>query len=182
MTSANIFVVSDTHFNHANILKFVDKDGKVFRPFASVEEMNEVMVAKWNDLVRDQDIIYHLGDVYLTNGQQANAILHRLRGRKRLILGNHDNGKDQLLQKHFQKISVWRQWPDIGLLFSHMALHPNALFAHRAKREMINVHGHIHQNDSAGPQYINVSVERTDWSPVSVEDILAGKIVTHAGR
>lgn len=163
--SRNIFVVSDTHFNHANILKFLDKDGKVFRPFVSVEEMNEIMIDRWNAVVRDEDIIYHLGDVYLTSGKEANAILHRLRGRKRLILGNHDNGRDQLLQKHFQKITIWRVWKEYEMIFSHVPMHEMSM------KGYTNVHGHIHQNDSPDGPYVNVCVEKTNWAPVCVEDI-----------
>ena len=172
MSTSTIFVVSDTHFNHTNILKFLDAKGKVFRPFTCVEEMNETMISRWNSVVHDQDIIYHLGDVYLTDGKGANAILHRLRGRKRLLLGNHDNGCDQILHRHFQKIGIWRQWPEHGLIFSHMALHPDSLRLHRAGVDAVNVHGHIHQNDSPPGPYINVSVEKTNWGPVAFEDLL----------
>lgn len=164
--SRSIFVVSDTHFNHANILKFLDKDGKIFRPFSCVEEMNETMIDRWNERVRDEDIIYHLGDVYVTNGQDANEILKRLRGRKRLVLGNHDNGKDQLLQRHFQKISIWRMWPEFKLLFTHVPVNEQNL------RGFINVHGHIHQNDSPSELYFNACVEKTNWAPISVEEII----------
>ena len=100
----NIWITSDTHFNHTNILKFLGADGKPFRQFNSVEEMNECMIDRWNSVVKDRDKVYHLGDVYLSQGKEANSILHRLKGRKRLILGNHDDGRDQLLQKHFEKI------------------------------------------------------------------------------
>jgi calcineurin-like phosphoesterase family protein len=81
---SNIFVVSDTHFGHANILKFTDSTtGQRIRPqFSSVEEMDEHMVQCWNSVVNDGDIVYHLGDVYYDNGHR---VLPQLKGRKRLI-------------------------------------------------------------------------------------------------
>jgi calcineurin-like phosphoesterase family protein len=161
-----IFVISDTHFNHANMLKFTDADGQLIRPFNNVLEMNEMMVDNWNRTVRDQDIIYHLGDVYMTNGHHANAILHRLRGRKRLILGNHDNGKDQVLHKHFQKITLWRMWPDLGLILSHVPMHQSSF-----RKAALNVHGHIHASESPGPEYRNVCVEKTNYTPVNIEEL-----------
>lgn len=167
----NIFVVSDTHFNHTNILGFKDKNGKIFRPFSNVSEMNETMIDRWNAVVRDEDIIYHLGDVYMTNGKHAAAILSRLRGRKRLLLGNHDNGKDQILQRHFQKIGIWRIWPEYGLVFSHIPMHASSM-QRDTSRDFVNVHGHIHQNDSPPGPYINVCVEKTNWGPVSIEDLM----------
>lgn len=168
---SNIFVISDTHFNHENMLRFLDAKGKVFRPFPNVHEMNETMIDRWNAVVKDNDTIYHLGDVYIGNGAHANEILHRLKGRKRLIVGNHDNAKDQILHKHFSKIMMWRQWPEHKLIFSHMPLHPSSLHLHRSGVNAVNVHGHIHQNDSPPGPYINVSVEKTDWNPIHIEDI-----------
>ena len=168
----DLFVVSDTHFNHENILKFVGSDGKRFRPFDSVLEMNECMVDRWNSIVKPQDSVYHLGDVYLTHSASANELLKRLNGRKRLILGNHDSGKDGVFLKHFEKILMWRTRPDFGLIFSHVPLHPSSMFAHRAGKQLVNVHGHIHQNNSPPGPYINVCVEQTNWSPVPVEVLI----------
>ena len=161
----DIWVISDTHINHANMLRFLDNKKQIFRPFSCVEEMNERIVAGWNSVVKDQDVVYHLGDVYLGNGKEANAILHQLKGRKRLVLGNHDNGKDQLLQKHFQKISLWRMWPEFGVLMTHIPVHPSNL------RGLRNVHGHIHQNDSPGPEYFNACVEKLQYVPVNIEEL-----------
>lgn len=163
----NIFVISDTHFNHTNILRFKDDKQNYFRGdnFASVEEMNETMVDNWNKTVKDQDIVYHLGDVYMTNGAGAYEILSRLKGRKRLLLGNHDNGRDQTLHRHFQKISLWRDFKDFGLLLTHVPVHPGNLRGSR------NVHGHIHQNASPDDRYVNVCVEWTNYTPVSLEDL-----------
>src|SRR5579859_2101998 len=105
-----IFVISDTHFNHKNILTFKDKDDRLFRGdrFVDVDAMNEFMIAKWNEKVRPQDKIYHLGDVYFGPADEADKILARLNGRKRLILGNHDKSKDPILYKHFKTIVMWR--------------------------------------------------------------------------
>lgn len=165
----NIYVISDTHFNHANILKFTDDKGKIFRPFSSVDEMNETMVENWNAVVRDQDIIYHLGDVYLTGGASVNQLFKRLRGRKRWIIGNHDNPYDQMLRKHFQKAGIWRVWKEEKLIFSHVPIHESSL------RGFVNVHGHIHQNESPPGPYVNVCVEKTDWGPVSIDTLVANR-------
>lgn len=55
----NIFFTSDTHFGHNNIIKLSN------RPFSSVEEMNEGLIERWNDVVGAEDIVYHLGDFSL---------------------------------------------------------------------------------------------------------------------
>lgn len=65
----DIWLISDTHFNHANILKFTDsRTGLPVRPgFESVDHMNEHMIERWNSVVKPGDIVYHLGDVVMGN-------------------------------------------------------------------------------------------------------------------
>lgn len=155
----NIFVVSDTHFGHANIIRYCN------RPFSSVEEMNEKMIDNWNQLVTIHDHVYHLGDVYF--GSETSNFFHRLNGKKRLILGNHDNGKDQKLRNMFQKISMWRMFPEFKVLLTHVPVHPMSL----SEKAPINIHGHIHEKDVFGNQYRNVSVEKINYTPISLEEI-----------
>ena len=100
----NIFVISDTHFFHKNILTFKNKDGELIRPgFSSVEEMNETIIDNWNKTVNDEDVIYHLGDFTFGSNNRIKDVAPRLKGRKRLLLGNHDyQPKDY--QPYFDKI------------------------------------------------------------------------------
>ncbi len=80
------FWTSDTHFGHEGILRFEP----VNRPFATVEEMNEVLVERWNAVVGPQDMVYHLGDVAMGKIADSLPVMSRLNGRKVLIPGNHD--------------------------------------------------------------------------------------------
>lgn len=166
-----IFVVSDTHFGHSNILNFMDKDGHRFRGslFSSVQEMNETMVENWNSVVSDQDIVYHMGDVYFGNPKDAEKYISRLNGRKRLLLGNHDDGKCAVLQKHFQKIGLWRMFPEFNVLLTHVPVHESTL---NEKKSRFNLHGHIHQNDSPSPLHINCCVEKHGYTPVELESLI----------
>lgn len=164
----NIFVISDTHFGHVNILSFTNADGSRVREFDSVDEMNERMVENWNAVVNDQDIVYHLGDVYFGQGH---SVLHRLKGRKRLLLGNHDDGKDERLHKVFQKIELWRMFPEFNCLLTHVPVHESALY-----KVQYNLHGHVHTGSHRGliedPRYINCCVEVRDYKPVALEEIM----------
>lgn len=182
--SKDIWVLSDTHFNHTNILGFTDQSGEKIRGsrFSSVEEMDEEMVQKWNSVVKEGDKVYHLGDVYFGSQQRADEILSRLNGKKRLIVGNHDciYGKGNVLQKHFQKIYLWRVFKEFGLLLSHVPVHPDSI-----KGGGINVHGHIHErkvlitdgcegcspNTRVDERYRCVSVEHTNYTPVNIEEL-----------
>lgn len=174
--SRDIWIISDTHFGHENIIRYCD------RPFKNAKEADEKMIENWNSVVKDGDIVYHLGDVYFgVNGRDA---VSKLKGRKRLILGNHDNGKDQFLQKHFQKIMVWRMFPEFGLLLSHIPLHKQSMErwetsidanTGRDKEEVAyylrNVHGHIHDRNSPTEDHYNVSVEQINYTPINIEEL-----------
>ena len=155
----NIWVISDTHFGHANIIKYCN------RPFVDPAEMDEKLIENWNSVVQDDDIVYHLGDVYM--GKSSSNFAHRLKGRKRLILGNHDHGKDSVLQSMFQKIVMWRMFPEFGLLLTHVPVHEGSLGFKVEK----NVHGHIHEKVIEDERYINVSVEQINYTPVNIETL-----------
>ena len=80
-----IFFTSDHHFGHKGIIKHAK------RPFASVEEMNETLILRWNEKVKKNDIVYHLGDIGLMASSKLAEILERLNGKIHLIKGNHDD-------------------------------------------------------------------------------------------
>lgn len=169
----DIWVVSDTHFNHSNIIKYCN------RPFHTADDMNWEMVRRWNSVVKPGDKVYHLGDVYMGSGfskEYTETLFKRLNGRKRLILGNHDNGKDQLLQKYFEKIDVWRMFQEFGLLLTHVPVHESSLYRGATGNEqnplkLLNVHGHIHNNKSPSVNHRCVCVEHTDYTPVNIEEL-----------
>ncbi len=168
-TVKNIWVTSDSHFQHSKIIEYGS------RPFSSVEEMDEALVERWNSVVKPGDKVYHLGDVYFGSAETFKSIISRLNGQKRLILGNHDNGKDQVLQKYFKKISVWRMLPEFGLLLTHVPVHRSTLYKTSRRgqpdMELKNVHGHIHQNESPEGPYKCVCVEQCNYTPVHIEEL-----------
>lgn len=167
-----IFIISDTHFGHENILGFKLEDGSSVRSFSDVHDMNETMVENWNKVVGDTDIVYHLGDVFFGKGHE---VLPRLKGRKRLVVGNHDNPKSEHIQKHFQKIMLWREFSDFKCVLTHVPVHESSLF-----KRSYNLHGHIHNGSHRGlledERYINCCVEVNDYRPRAIEDIMKGKV------
>lgn len=80
-----IWFTADTHFQHANIIKYCG------RPFTSAEEMDETMITNWNAVVQPRDIVYHLGDfVFCRKTEVVEAYIRRLNGHINLVWGNHD--------------------------------------------------------------------------------------------
>ena len=155
-----VFVTSDTHFGHANIIKYCN------RPFDSVEEMDEALVQNWNSVVKAGDKVYHLGDVTMTS--KALDIMSRLNGRKVLIRGNHDTQKLKFYTPHFYDIRGSHELA--GYLMTHI---PVAI--EQRSRYVGNIHGHLHDKNMGDPWYINVSVEQTNYTPVPFDDLIKGE-------
>ncbi|NEI64966.1 metallophosphoesterase [Rhizobium leguminosarum] len=82
MAFTSQYFTADTHFGHALMLKD--------RPFASTDEMDRHLIDAWNSVVKDGDIVWHLGDFSYHDDARTKTIFEQLKGRKRLILGNHD--------------------------------------------------------------------------------------------
>ena len=165
----NIFLISDTHFGHANICKFIENDGVTkIRPWDDVTEMDEAMISNWNNVVRPNDKTYHLGDVVFN--RKYLQIMKRLNGDKILIKGNHDIFKLSDYTEHFRDIRAYHVLD--GMVMSHIPLHRDSAGRFRA-----NIHGHLHTNvvrNSDGgvdPFYFSVCVEKINYTPISLEEV-----------
>jgi len=165
---ANTFVISDTHFGHANICKFLREDGSKVRPWNNVEEMDEVLVENWNNIVKQEDKVYHLGDVVM-NRKHLNT-MRRLNGKKVLIKGNHDIFDLSDYTEHFYDVRAYHKLDKF--ILSHIPIHPQELGRFKG-----NVHGHLHANivlDKWGKRderYLSVCVEHTEYSPIELSVI-----------
>jgi calcineurin-like phosphoesterase family protein len=79
-----IWLTSDLHIWHANIIKFCN------RPYKSIEEMNEALVNNWNKVVSPEDSVYCLGDFSMA-AHPVETFTPRLMGKKYIVPGNHDH-------------------------------------------------------------------------------------------
>lgn len=147
---------------------FLRPDGKFLRhEFANAEEGDEAMIDRHNAVVKDNDRIYMVGDIAFHKRDLVK--LGRMKGRKVLIKGNHDlcDLKDYL--PYFDDIRGVHQFS--GMVITHIPIHPGSL-----GRWGFNVHGHLHFNQvmidaEPDPRYFNVSVERINYTPISLEEI-----------
>ena len=186
-----VFLVSDTHFGHAGVCRFMRNDGVTkLRPWDNPEEMDEFMIEAWNERVRPNDKVYHLGDVVIN--RKALSTLSRLNGDKVLIRGNHDIFRDTEYTQYFRELRAYHVMN--GLILSHIPVHEASL-----GRFGCNIHGHLHANrvmkargvdartgeilysDEIDPRYWCACVEQTDFAPILFEDALK-KIVEQGGR
>ena len=166
---ADTWLISDTHFNHAGILTFKDYTGNPVRPFDSVDEMNQCMLDNWNDTVKDGDTVIHCGDVLfgMDKVEWMEANFAKLPGKKKLVLGNHDNVKQ--LTPFFKEILLWKSVSDV--VCSHTPLHLQTLNEGRWEEGVINVHGHVHTNPSPEGPYKCVCVEQIGYKPIHLEEL-----------
>lgn len=169
-TQSDIWLVSDTHFNHKNLLNFKDKQDNLVRPgFSSVEEMNEVMIENWNVLVKPNDTIIHCGDVCFGEPWEYHKILKRLNGKKILIVGNHDKHIKYLIP-FFEQVLVSLKINDYfseKVLLTHYPINEFSL------PNMLNIHGHIHEKIIENERYKNICVEHTNYSPIHIDSLIS---------
>lgn len=99
------FFTSDTHFGHKNIIKYSN------RPFSDFAHMDWEIVNRWNSMIGDTDVVYHLGDVAMGDSDRWDEILKSLNGYKVLVVGNHDRiflgEKERQRQKWDEKYHEW---------------------------------------------------------------------------
>lgn len=163
MEQPRIFVVSDLHLNHKNIIQYS-------RPqYSSVEEMNEDIVNKWNSVVRNDDIVYNLGDIYLGNKTVAKSLLQRLNGRHRVIKGNHDSYKDLVKLNIFERVYDKPILIDGYVILSHEPI--DYLNVHSP---FVNIYGHLHDDatiQTYTPFSACVSIERINMTPIRLKTV-----------
>lgn len=132
----NIWIITDTHFNHTNMIKYEN------RP----ENFNEIIIEKWNKLVGADDTIIHLGDIMLGRVSEMKMLMASLHGKKFLIKGNHDKQNSQWYKENGFE-DVLKPGYTIGkLIFSHYPLTP-----FYGKNGSMNVHGHFHRKSLHTP-------------------------------
>lgn len=185
----SVWLISDTHFGHEKTCTvFKREDGTPLRPFSSAEEMDEFMIKAWNERVKPNDKVYHLGDVVIS--RKFLSVLGRLNGDKVLIRGNHDIFRLEDYTQYFRDVRGYHVMN--GLILSHVPVHADSLARFGA-----NIHGHLHANrvkrargvdaktgdilysTEIDTRYHCVCVEHTDFAPILFEDVL--KRITEEG-
>lgn len=163
----DVWVISDTHFNHANIIKYCN------RPFSSVEEMNEVLITSWNIMVSENDTVYHLGDFAMGDKSLVPDFIKRLNGNIKFILGNHDNVN---VMNAITK-PTWEEVIKVGKKLVIMNHYPfSSLPDPSSNKPVIQLHGHVHStpdNPWPGlPNQYDVGVDNNNFRPISLFEAL----------
>jgi calcineurin-like phosphoesterase family protein len=185
----DIFVISDLHFRHKNILKHSS------RPYPNLIEMEKDLIKKWNKVIKPNDIIIVTGDFGFMGVMTGKIILKQLNGYKILILGNHDESRNKMLRMGFNEVydCIRFKYEGINFVFSHYPYKKSLwnrikMFFKRQRYNQVNkrlvpnkaldewlIHGHDHIH---GPtvnwelKSFNVACERWNYTPVKLKTIV----------
>lgn len=165
--------IADLHFGHEKIIQ-IDR-----RPFTTIGEMDEKMIKYWNQSVDKKDEIYILGDFAYRNEHDYSWYLERLKGKKHLIIGNHDYRilKDQKAQAYFESIHHMKSVKDNNreiVLFHYPILEWKGYY-----QGSLHLFGHIHEFSHViydhichQPNMYNVGASIIDYRPASLGEIM----------
>ncbi|HTO27394.1 MAG TPA: hypothetical protein VL017_02260, partial [Devosia sp.] len=164
--SDRTYFVADHHFGHEGVIRMSK------RPFASVDEMDRYMIQAWNDVVRADCHVWHLGDfAHRADRGRAGKIFAKLNGIKHLVRGNHD--PDWLATKEFG----WASVDDRKVLNAGGQL---IVLDHYPSREWVGwwngslqLHGHTHNNLPSSSRSFDVGVDALGYVPATIHEIRA---------
>lgn len=169
-TETKIWVCSDLHFGHINIIKYYPKTRGHFK---DVDHMTEEMILEWNKTVRENDLTYILGDVAFLPSAKAVAIMRRLNGRKILIQGNHDLKilRDPVFFSCFEEVHPYLRITYNGQI---VVMFHYPIYDHdQCGRGSIMLHGHRHGNPHSIPgRIMDVGYDATGKIVTDLDSII----------
>lgn len=168
------FVISDTHFNSGNIIKYCN------RPFIDADDQTEQLIANWNNLVAPDDTIIHMGDFIMGAADTIHDILPRLNGHIILCIGNHDTeAKLKIYRESYSsKIELhnvfYYSYCGIYFVCCHFPItSPDFLEMVRSDNSEVSmIHGHTHTRGDFFDEEthsFNVCVEKINYTPINIE-------------
>jgi len=180
-----IFYIADVHFGHYNIIRFCH------RPFTSVEEMDAALIKNWNAKVGSNDTVYIIGDLFTRFCKDPATILNQLKGKKRLILGNHEpdwinkvdlnkyfvsvermsvfgNGSCKVTACHYPMLSFEGDY----LIYGHIHNHTDERITDKPMWDYIMTRDNM----------LNAGVEINNYEPVTFNELLENNRIFKARK
>lgn len=178
---SGIFFTSDTHFGHSKIIDYCK------RPFSSIEEHDKTLIQNWNNVVGQDDTVFHLGDFAYGNSQFVSNIIKQLNGNIILIKGNHDlRNMNPTLYNMFSD-AVYQARILIDKQTVYLNHFPFLCFEHGdinlyKDNYSIQLFGHVHSGPLTSSEDVNrlnilfptqydVGVDNNNFTPISWIDV-----------
>ena len=179
-----IYITSDTHFGHNK--DFLYKP----RGFTTIQEHDQEIINRWNKIIDNSDIVYHLGDVMLNDNEYGMNCLRQLNGQIKIIPGNHDTENRLKLYESLDNVEVlpmaWSlKYKKYNFLLSH---HPtitsNFDKMPYLRIHLINIFGHTHQKEKFYENnffMFHAGLDSNNCSPILLDDaieLMKNEIIT----
>ena len=177
---SKVFFVSDTHFNHENIIKFSD------RPFKDVEEMDRKLIENWNNKVPKDGLVFHLGDFAWGGSDVWKKIREQLNGEIVLIKGNHDiKNMSSTAEQTLFKFTTQQMLIEVEGRKMYLNHYPFLCYAgvYRDQQGLIfQAYGHVHSGPNKKgkdmprlaytfPTQYDVGVDNNNYEPISWHEL-----------
>ena len=170
---SDIWLTSDTHFGH-------DKDFVWnARGFENIEQHNQEIIKRWNEVVKKDDIVYHLGDVMLGDLESGMECLKQLNGQIKIVLGNHDTKNRVKAYKELDNVEIlgyatMLKYKKYHFYLSHYpTLTSNMDEDKPLKARVLNLYGHTHQTTKFLDGHLNYHVGiDTHGCPIKLDNII----------
>ena len=180
----SVYYTADWHLNHENLIK------RKARKASSVVEINELIISNVNEVVGEQDTLYILGDLTMSNAENLRALMDMLQSVKckniQVLKGNHDSLHDLAILKGNKIINNWHTFKTItdtafGIEIPVALSQYPILDYHSQVEPMLCLHGHSHGCLKPRPvDLFDVGVDVWNFKPVTLEQVLSAYYGDHA--
>lgn len=169
-----IYFSSDLHFGHNREFIYAA------RGFQSIEEMNEAIIERFNEVITDDDDLYLLGDCMLGDNDTSVECLKRLKGRIHIVLGNHDTDTREQIYRALPNVvevemAIRLRYKKLHFYLSHFPTITSNLDKESIYQCTLNLFGHVHTKSNFYydmPTNYHVGVDSHDCRPVLIDDII----------
>ena len=152
-----LWFTSDTHYNHANICSSTTQwsDPVTIREFKSLEHMNAHLIGNINEMVGQDDILFHLGDWSFGGFESIEEFRNKIVCKNiHIITGNHDHHIENNrgdCQKLFSSVNKyvelnvkWNVGTPLQDEQNFVLMHFPIASWNNMARGAIHLHGHVH--------------------------------------
>lgn len=167
-STENIFFTADTHFFHRAMVPL--------RGFSAVDEMNAVLLTRWNAVVPPGGLVFHLGDVSFGKTDETVGLLGQLNGKIILVKGNHDSGMKAAVRSRFLSVHDYLEAAFVlpgGTAQRIVLLHYALRVWNRHHYGAWHLHGHSHGHLIPVGRALDVGVDAVGLAPVPYEKVAA---------